>query len=153
LDGALVRRRLAERPPHDGGDEGQDGERQHHLDQREAGRMRSRLSHFVIPGRATPPVNGAMAPLRPLVGPAPGCAAPPAVAPGTVSAASSLAGSVRYCTTSKVWSGRPVSSQNTRTVTRRTDSCSPSRIGSMKLDIMPPRKPDIMAMGSLAVSA
>ena len=66
-----------------------------------------------------------------------------------MSAASSFAGSVRYCTTSIVWLGRPASSQVTCTVTRRTDSCSPRRMGSMKLLIRPPIIPVSACIGSL----
>jgi hypothetical protein len=47
-------------------------------------------------------------------------------------AASSLAGSVMKVITSKDWVGRPTSSQNTCTVTRRTASSRPTRIGSIK---------------------
>src|SRR5262252_6305319 len=60
---------------------------------------------------------------------APGPPGPPGAPPIGNIAFSSCDGSVRYCTTSIVCSPREISSQLTRTVTLRTDSCSPIRIG------------------------
>src|SRR6185312_16495101 len=127
LDGLLVGGRLAERPPHEGRDEPQDRQGQHHLDEGEAaaGRALKRppAHQCVSPpfirlfiGLPRPAPLAAPAPLAPLAPPVPVAAAWPNVL------MSALAGSVRYWTTSKLWLRRPCSSQMILTVTLRIDS-------------------------------
>src|SRR5262249_28428132 len=153
LDDLLAARGLRERTPHDRRDEREDRHREHQLDHREAGGCAPRGHRFTFGG------GGSVNPLRwlrglllvpggvlpPVVPVPPG---PPGAPPGGSIDFSSCDGSVRYCTTSIVCSPRPISSQITRTVTLRTDSCRPIRIGSMNALIMPPRKLVIIAIGS-----
>ena len=139
---------LAERAPHDRGDEAQDGEGQHHLEQREARRSRRRL-----PPRPSRPCRRSSCRAASAPGALLGAARRGRLArrrrrrprrrpPGGAAPGRSLAGSVRYCDHLERSDSRaPSSSQITRTVTRRTDSCRPIRIGSMKLLMMPAHHP------------